>query len=1028
MPKHDRRRLWRIPLLALGLLPVLGGAPIRRTGGPSDIAEAAPARAALDYPIVYVRQPRLGDETQIVWPEVFQPGRAQMGSDLMLLHPDGREEVLVPGGVGAVTDPYISLDGRSVYYSYFHDLRPEALNPQRGYLPLQGADIYRVDLVTRQIRRLTFQEFSPNTAAGRWLEGHPADAPESYNRLGYGILNLGPAPLPGGQVIFVSSRNGLLPNKSGTLPGLQLYVMDEDGANVTAIAPMTNSSAMHPTPLRDGRVAFSSYEGQGLRDDRLWGIWAVWPDGRIWEPVVSAFKRDQAFHFMTQLSNDDLVVEDYYNGSNAGFGALYRLPVSAPGGGPRFYGPRPDQNPAIQQTNALGMLEPFRMAFTPKGMVSLTPFTHADDAPAPMGANGRRVGKFTHPSGAPRDDLLVVWSPGSVNLSGADEGEAAIDSGIYLMPESRPITSPAGLLLVKDDPAYNEAWPRAAVSYGAVHHGDLGPYHFPWLPNDGVEHATLPAGTPYGLVGTSSFLNRESAPGFAAADSGFDGLDAFNSSDPAQSSNWRWQGADAGRYDDDDVYAVRLVAQEPSSDRAFGPQAGQHFFNHVNERLRILGEIPLRKTGPDGRVLRDQTGQPDTSFLARIPADTPFTFQTLDRNGMVLNMAQTWHQVRPGEIRADCGGCHAHSRRPVYLAQTAASRPDYQPWDLTASRPLLSRDASGQPTLRQVEGGAVNVEFHRDVRPILSAHCVACHSQKAADPPGRLVLDDLAPVAGPPGSGLRFPGDYARLCYDPTAQWGYPPLAAAGKTPRWRQTNASRYVRVFQSRRSLLIWKVFGRRMDGWTNEDHPTEARPGDLSSLLPGIDPNLVDLDYSGSIMPPPGSGVPPLSAEQKLTLARWVDLGCPIDGVGAQDAPDAAEAGPGGDTAPPAPHPYGWYLDEVRPTLTVSAPRAGASEEVLRTIRIGFTDAYSGIQADSLSVRLDQPLMGRPPGAELADLAQPAGEGIVLIPIPQGLSGAHRATLTVTVADRQGNQTRQTVTFSIRAHKAYLPRLGR
>ena len=35
--------------------------------------------------------------------------------------------------------------------------------------------------------------------------------------------------------------------------------------------------------------------------------------------------------------------------------------------------------------------------------------------------------------------------------------------------------------------------------------------------------------------------------------------------------------------------------------------------------------------------------------LAKIPADTPFTFQTLDKDGLVLNMSQTWHQLRPGE-------------------------------------------------------------------------------------------------------------------------------------------------------------------------------------------------------------------------------------------------------------------------------------------------------------------------------------------------------------------------------------------
>ena len=45
----------------------------------------------------------------------------------------------------------------------------------------------------------------------------------------------------------------------------------------------------------------------------------------------------------------------------------------------------------------------------------------------------------------------------------------------------------------------------------------------------------------------------------------------------------------------------------------------------------------------------------------------------------------------------------------------------------------------------------------------------------------------------------------------------------------WRGSNASRYVRMFQSRRSLLMWKLWGARLDGWTNASHPTETTRGD-------------------------------------------------------------------------------------------------------------------------------------------------------------------------------------------------------
>ena len=49
-------------------------------------AAASGAVAAVPYDIVYVRQPRYGDDTNTIWPEVFHPARLDPGADLMLLH------------------------------------------------------------------------------------------------------------------------------------------------------------------------------------------------------------------------------------------------------------------------------------------------------------------------------------------------------------------------------------------------------------------------------------------------------------------------------------------------------------------------------------------------------------------------------------------------------------------------------------------------------------------------------------------------------------------------------------------------------------------------------------------------------------------------------------------------------------------------------------------------------------------------------------------------------------------------------
>ena len=76
----------------------------------------------LDYDIVYVRAPRRGDDVGTNWAEISSPLFMDAGADLMLLHPDGKEELLVAGGKGSVTDPVVSFDGEWVYYSLFHDL------------------------------------------------------------------------------------------------------------------------------------------------------------------------------------------------------------------------------------------------------------------------------------------------------------------------------------------------------------------------------------------------------------------------------------------------------------------------------------------------------------------------------------------------------------------------------------------------------------------------------------------------------------------------------------------------------------------------------------------------------------------------------------------------------------------------------------------------------------------------------------------------------------------------------------------
>lgn len=987
-----------------------------------------------DYDIVYVRAQRAGDEVhKRFFTDFSQPVTMEPGADLMLLHPDGREEVLVEGGRGAVTDPMMSLDGEWVFYSYLYDLRQyNQWDP-----PQAGADIFKLHLKTRQIVKLTTQQFTPNTGAAEWSGDYRTPA-EGKTHLNYGVFNMGPCPLPGGRVVFTSNRDGFRPAKGYPVVALQLFVMDDDGRNVEKIGHLNISGALHPVVLRDGRVMFSSLESQGIRSEISWGIWTIHPDGTNWEPLISAFDPGGAsngFHFQTQLGNGEIIVEEYYNQNNSGFGAFIKLPERPPSGTPAF-GPaflRDARNePWRFGRHDNGKGKYYRMPFMPAGSVSLTPFALNGEGPADPSVledkQSLAVGKVTHPAAAPDNHLLVCYSPGPVNHQ--YKYLPQLDGGIYLLKNGETVEHPAQLRLIKNDPNYNECWPRAVVPYRRIYGIDE-PRRIEPLANDGSRSKELPEGSPFGLIGTSSFYKRESYPNgvvregtvtaaFSGGNDPWKGLDAFTSHGNGMPLNWHNQGGDAGLYENSQIHAVRLLVMEPTTDRQRGANSGRRFHSHATERLRILGEIPLRKFDA-GKQPLDPDGNPDTSFLAKIPADTAFTFQTLDKDGMMLNMSQTWHQLRPGEVRHNCGGCHAHSQQPTEFSATVAAKPDYRVWDLVNTTPLLTDksrdesqtrwDESDSAGLRTVNTGIVNVEYHRDVQPILKRSCVACHTaSNGREPASKLNLDADDESLQVEHLG-KFPGTYVRMALDERARFGHKPV----HYDSWGYPQASRFLRKFQSRRSLLVWKIFGRRLDGFSNDDHPSESKPGAGDMIHRGqtLDPkksaHMIDIDFTGSAMPPDDAvkagTVLPLSDEDRRTIVRWIDLGCPIDLDFDPDHPERRG--------------YGWMLDDNRPILALTSPRAGTNPPLDR-ILLGLYDYDSGLDVASLRIAATFPVHGRAAGENLASLARTLSQGVWELKLDQPLVADREETLTVSVKDRQGNESRIERVFRVQPAK--------
>jgi hypothetical protein len=951
-----------------------------------------------DYPVVYVRVPRPYPKEYLGINHLNQAGLHQTnapGAELRLLHPDGRDEPLVEVTEReSITDPVVSFDGQWVYFAKFHHMATASAHMTR-LRSSAGADIYRVHIPTRKVVRLTEQQRRPNTGAvAEGIESHP-----------HGVHNLAPCPVAGGRVVFCSDRNGYRGVREQTQPGLQLFVMDDDGSNVEMIGPMSLGTALHPVALKDGRVMFSSLETQGLRSDERWGIWAIHPDGTNWGPLTSALGAPpgQAVHFQAQLSDESIVVESYYQtGSTDGFGTYWKFPLQRPQEMPPFLA-------GARQ-------------FAPYGLVDLTLFASFQDVRPNHRVSDVSArmfyGNVTHPSGAPDNHLLTVWAPPS---DAQDKSSEVYDAGIYLLKSGLAINHPSKMRLIKNDPRYQELWPRALVPYKRIYDVDE-PRRLVHR-NDGKKSPHLPAGTPFGLVGTSSLYKRESFPGGAVPDGDVTAGSAQPGDRKAlwrdlsvtrfgRPGNWGEQGADAGLYDNADIWGIRMVVLEPVSDVVYQRQRHFALGSNSEERLRILGEFPVRKFDGDNQPL-DPDGNPDTSFLAKVPADVAWTFQTLDNNGMVLNMSQTWHQIRPGEIRHNCGGCHAHSQQPTAFELTAAARPDYQVWDLTKNIPLFASkrdgassrkwDKNDQTDVRLTDGSVKDVEFYRDIKPLLDRSCVACHAKELDKPAGKLVLNKYDPIERDwrvpwaenvhLRSRLQLPYTYVRL---------------------------TQYSWAFQARRSPLIWKVYGQRLDGFHNDDIPSP--PLDYENVQSVLDwchhsgNKKWDVDFTGAAMPPAkavsgeykslaGSPikVPPLSDEEKLTLVRWIDLGCPIDLDYDADNPNLRGRG--------------WMLDEGRPTLTLTHPQPGVHVEPLVRILIGIHDYYTGLDLKSLEVTADFEIDGKPPGENLASEFKQTGEGIWELTLDNPVTAIRQGRLAVSVRDRQGNVTRIERSFSVK-----------
>ena len=904
----------RLVLLALAgsLVVSLAGArpPSTDIAGPIDVAPkpiATDKTVKYDYDIVYVRAPRKGDAVGTNWTEISNPVIMDAGADLMLLHPDGSEEVLVTGGDGSVTDPFVSFDGEWVYYSLFHDLK--AHRSRRA--PPPAADIYKIHVKTQQDRPADAPGVhAEHRAPPNWSKDFRTPEP-GKNYLDYGVYNLGPCPLPGGKLIFTSNRNGFKPPKRlPHTPATVRHGRRRQQRRVHRPPEPRHGAAPGRPEGRPGHVQLAGIAGAAQLI--LWGIWTHPPRRHQLGP---ARQRVPAGRQPERLPLPDAALRrhDRRRGvlqpEQQRLRRLLQVPAAAAGRLRRRSAPATRTTRATRRCATAGIDNGRprlrRLPFSPYGIESLTPLRPhrrrarptSSDRAARSDSPARRQGHASRPARR-TTTCSTVWSPGPVN-GGYTVTSPAVDGGIYLIKDGKPIDEPGQMLLIKNDPKYNEQWPRALVPYKRIYGVDE-PKRLPPLANDGKLSPHLPEGTPFGLVGTSSLYKRESYPERRRAAGQRD-------RDATPASNDPLPGPRPVQHDEQ-----RRVAQlgqpgrrrRPLRERRHPrhphpgdgaddrpqrrPKSGRPFYNHASERLRILGEIPVRKFDTDGKQPLDPDGNPDTSFLAKIPADVAFTFQTLDKDGMVLNMAQTWHQVRPGEIRNDCGGCHAHSQKPTDFKKTAAAKPDYAVFDLTQQTPLLTtkaNDESGKKwdakdeTGLRFEKGVKNVEYlpRRQADPRAQLRRLP-HAEGGRSRPATWSSTTTRPCNLPDADDV--PGTYYRLAMDYAgrvrAQAGHP--ARGGRPERLAlrphvpvAAQPARSGRSSAAARRLEQRRLPDRDACPATRSTLQLQGPAGRRTRRRTATAPTST---YTGSVMPPPEAvkAGKVAAADRRGPAARW------------------------------------------------------------------------------------------------------------------------------------------------------------
>ena len=350
-----------------------------------------------------------------------------------------------------------------------------------------------------------------------------------------------------------------------------------------------------------------------------------------------------AFHFQTQLSDGTIVAEEYYNQNSSGFGSFVKFPPAPPDGHaalrPRLHGrsaqsaaaPRPArQRPAA---HAPAAVQPVRHRGADARSPAATRGRPTSRCAARRLVAARRQGHASVRRAGQSPAHRLVARPGQRRLHGPsagrrrrplpDQGRQADRRAGRRCCSSRTIRSTtsngrapwcrtsASTASTSRSRLPALAQRRQAVAAPAGGHAVRPGRHVEpvqarelsrtaWSSPAASRRPSRAATTARGYRGPRPVQHRRRT---AHRSTG-----ATRAPTPAATRNG-------------DIHAIRILAMEPTTDRHSGPKAGRTFRSHASERLRILGEIPVRKFGEPERQRPEDSRSIPTAIPT--PASSP---------------------------------------------------------------------------------------------------------------------------------------------------------------------------------------------------------------------------------------------------------------------------------------------------------------------------------------------------------------------------------------------------------------------